>query len=82
MSTFSNTDTGNKTADPYRAANLDDASVSDKVEGLSKFVSDSKFGMMTTRDTVGKLVSRCMAVAAKVSFMALLLSRRTREKLR
>jgi len=64
MSSFSNTDTGNKTADPYKSANKDDASTSDKIETLTKFVSTSKFGMMTTRDTEGKLVSRCMAVAA------------------
>jgi hypothetical protein len=67
MSSFSNTDTGNKPADPYKAKNLDDASIKEKVEDLSEFISNCKFGMMTTRDgTTGRLVSRCMALAAKV----------------
>jgi hypothetical protein len=69
MSSFSNTDTGSKPADPYKAKNLDDASIKEKVEGLSEFISNCKFGMMTTRDeTTGRLVSRCMALAAKVCF--------------
>lgn len=63
---FSNASTGDKPADPYKAANADDASLSDKVNDLTNFVSACKFGMMTTRDAAsGKLVSRCMAVAAK-----------------
>jgi hypothetical protein len=67
MSGFSNTDTGNKPADPYKEKNLDDASIKEKVEDLSGFVSACKFGMMTTRDgSTGRLVSRCMALAAKV----------------
>jgi len=67
MSSFSNTDTGSKPADPYKAKNLDDASIKEKVEDLSEFISNCKFGMMTTRDgTTGRLVSRCMALAAKV----------------
>ncbi len=67
MSSFSNTDTGSTPADPYKAKNLDDASIKEKVEDLSEFISNCKFGMMTTRDgTTGRLVSRCMALAAKV----------------
>ncbi|KAI0379292.1 hypothetical protein F5Y04DRAFT_131883 [Hypomontagnella monticulosa] len=67
MSTFSNTDTGNKPADPYKAANKEnDISLSEKIEALDKFVTSCKFGMMTTRDaSSGRLISRCMAVAAK-----------------
>ncbi|KAI0132931.1 hypothetical protein BJ170DRAFT_592873 [Xylariales sp. AK1849] len=66
MSSFSNTDTGSKPADPYTKENKDDAPVSEKIETLENFISSSKFGMMTTRDSSsGKLVSRCMAVAAK-----------------
>ncbi|KAK6223166.1 hypothetical protein QIS74_04011 [Colletotrichum tabaci] len=63
---FSNADTGNKTADPYKAANLDnDVSVKEKVETFVKFAEKSKFGMMTTRDAKsGALVSRAMALAA------------------
>jgi len=63
---FSNTNTGDKPADPYKEKNIDDASIKDKVEDLSEFVSACKFGMMTTRDgSSGALVSRCMALAAK-----------------
>jgi len=65
MSTFSNTDTGNKPADPYKEKNLDETSLKEKVEDLSEFASACKFGMMTTRDEKGMLVSRCMALAAK-----------------
>ena len=65
---FSNTDTGSKPADPYKAKNLDEPSVKEKVEGLNNFISACKFGMMTTRiASSGLLVSRCMAVAGKVS---------------
>ncbi|KUJ16919.1 uncharacterized protein LY89DRAFT_645950 [Mollisia scopiformis] len=63
---FSNTDTGDKPADPYKATNIDEPSLKEKVEDLSEFISSSKFGMMTTRDgSSGALVSRCMALAAK-----------------
>jgi general stress protein 26 len=63
---FSNTDTGNKPADPYKAKNLDDSSLEDKVQDLVGFVEKCKFCMMTTRIAdSGLLVSRCMALAAK-----------------
>ncbi|KAH7031630.1 putative BLI-3 blue-light-inducible Bli-3 protein [Microdochium trichocladiopsis] len=66
MSSYSNTDTGSKTADPYKAANKDEQSAEQKITALTKFISSTKFGMMTTRDlATGRLVSRCMAVAAK-----------------
>ena len=65
---FSNTSVpGDKPADPYTAKNKDDEqSLSEKIEALSNFVSANKFGMMTTRASDGLLVSRCMALAAKV----------------
>ena len=64
---FSNADTGSKPADPYKEKNLDNVSIKEKVEDLSEFVTACKFGMMTTRDgSSGALVSRCMALAAKV----------------
>lgn len=68
MSGFSNTDTGSKAADPYTEVNKQtNISAQDKIEALDRFVNACKFGMMTTRDqSSGKLVSRCMAVAAKV----------------
>lgn len=65
---FSNTDTGSKPSDPYKHKNLDNnASLRDKVEDLVQFIDSSKFGMMTTRAQNGLLVSRCMALAAKVT---------------
>jgi len=68
MSSFSNADTGSKGADPYKEANKNEASLDVKIEALVKFVTSSKFGMMTTRDDgSGKLVSRCMAIAGKES---------------
>ncbi|KAI0520740.1 bli-3 [Xylaria bambusicola] len=64
---FSNTDTAGKPADPYTQANKDTSiTTQDKVDALTKFVKSCKFGMMTTRDQAsGKLVSRCMAIAAE-----------------
>jgi len=65
---FSNADTGSKPADPYKAKNIDETSIKEKVEDLSEFISSCKFGMMTTRDaSSGSLISRCMALAAKES---------------
>jgi len=63
---FSNADTGSKDPDPYKAKNLDDTTIQEKIEGLSDFVTACKFGMMTTRDgKTGALLSRCMALTAK-----------------
>ncbi|KAI1272550.1 putative BLI-3 blue-light-inducible Bli-3 protein [Xylaria sp. FL0933] len=66
-STFSNTDTGSKPADPYTQANKEEGvTPQDKIDALNNFANACKFGMMTTRDqSSGKLISRCMAVAAK-----------------
>jgi len=62
---FSNTSA--KHADPYKEANLDSqASLEQKVQDLSNFMTNCKFAMMTTRDAkTGNLVSRCMALAAQ-----------------
>lgn len=69
--TFSNTDTGSKPADPYKQHNKtdnEDISLKQKVEDLLEFVEDVKYGMLTTHQTdTGMLVSRCMAIAARVS---------------
>lgn len=66
---FSNTDTGDKPADPYTKTNADDVPLEQKVTDLSDFISACKFGMLTTRNVTGsasgQLVSRAMAVAAK-----------------
>ncbi|KAF1356430.1 bli-3 protein [Delphinella strobiligena] len=63
---FSNADTGSKTADPYVAKNKETPELKEKVEDLISFVEKNKFCMMTTRiASSGLLVSRCMALAAK-----------------
>jgi len=63
---FSNADTANKAADPYKEKNLENPSLKDKVEDLITFMDKCKFCMMTTRiESSGLLVSRCMALAAK-----------------
>lgn len=65
---FSNTSgTGDKPADPYKAKNIDEPTLKDKINDLIAFVEKSKFCMMTTRiSSNGLLVSRCMALAGKV----------------
>ena len=64
--TLHQTDTGDKTADPYTAKNIQDPSLKEKVEDLVSFVDRAKFCMMTTKTEDGLLASRCMALAAKV----------------
>jgi len=64
---YTTSDTGAKAADPYKEANADNLNLSlkEKVEELIGFATNTKFGMMTTRqDLSGLLVSRCMALAA------------------
>ena len=64
---FSNADTGSKPEDPYKEKNKEEASLKEKVEDLVNFMDKCKFAMMTTRiESTGQLVSRCMALAAKV----------------
>ncbi|KAF1985444.1 hypothetical protein K402DRAFT_334637 [Aulographum hederae CBS 113979] len=66
MSSFSNADTGSKTADPYTQKNVEEPSLKEKVEDLNAFIERCKFCMMTTKapGNEGLLVSRCMALAA------------------
>jgi hypothetical protein len=65
---FSNTNTGSKSSDPYKEKNAENPSIEEKVKDLSDFIKSEKFSMMTTRDgKSGALVSRCMALAAQVS---------------
>lgn len=69
---FSNADTGSKTADPYVEKNLQHPELKEKVDDLVAFVDGQKFCMMTTRiGSSGLLVSRCMALAAKASLSAI-----------
>ena len=65
---FSNTNVpGDKPADPYKATNLTDPDLKEKIQDLVSFIESCKFGMMTTRiESSGLLTSRCMALAAKV----------------
>lgn len=65
MSSFSNTDTGSKPADPYTAKNLQDPDLKTKVTDLVNFADKQKFCMMTTVAPNGLLASRCMALAGK-----------------
>ena len=70
---YSNADTGNKPADSYTQKNLDSASLEEKVNDLVTFAEKQKFCMMTTRIAdSGLLVSRCMALAAKVPRLPIL----------
>ncbi|TID22231.1 U3 small nucleolar RNA-associated protein 22 [Venturia nashicola] len=65
MSSYSNADTGSKPADPYKAKNLDNASLKDKVEDLTAFIEKTKLCLMTTLvANTNKLASRAMALAA------------------
>ena len=70
---FSNTNVPeDKPADPYKATNLTDPDLKDKVQDLVTFMESCKFGMMTTRiESSGLLTSRCMALAAKVGLSCL-----------
>ncbi|KFA60514.1 hypothetical protein S40285_07880 [Stachybotrys chlorohalonatus IBT 40285] len=62
---FSNASTGDKPADPYKAANADSVDTKTKIDDLVEFIQRCKFGMMTTHEAAtSNLVSRCMALAA------------------
>jgi general stress protein 26 len=66
MSSFSNADTGNKTADPYTATNKEEPSLKEKVEDLLTFIEKTKFCLLTTQTANSDLLaSRCMALAGK-----------------
>lgn len=63
---FSNADTGSKPADPYTSKNVDSTSLKERVEDFSKFISQAKFGMLTTHNKSSDLlVARAMGLAAK-----------------
>lgn len=62
-----NTSTGTHPVDPYKSQNFEDPPLPQKVEELVDFISEVKFGMLTTKMSDGDLLtSRCMALAAKV----------------
>ncbi|KAJ5682641.1 hypothetical protein N7462_005806 [Penicillium macrosclerotiorum] len=61
-----NTSTGSHSVDPYKSQNFEDTPLPQKVEDLVDFISQIKFGMLTTRQSEGEyLTSRCMALAGK-----------------
>ncbi|CEO59317.1 Putative Blue light-inducible protein Bli-3 [Penicillium brasilianum] len=60
-----NTTTGNHPVDPYKTQNLEDPPLAQKVQELVDFITQVKFGMLTTKQSEGDyLASRCMALAA------------------
>ncbi|KAJ5091432.1 hypothetical protein NUU61_006302 [Penicillium alfredii] len=60
------TDTGNQPVDPYTTKNSEDPPLAQKIEDLVDFISEVKFGMLTTKQSSGEfLTSRCMALAGK-----------------
>ena len=62
-----NTSTGQHSVDPYKTQNFENPPMTQKIEDLVNFISEIKFGMLTTMQSNGDLlVSRCMALAAKV----------------
>lgn len=62
-----NTTTGNHPVDPYKTQNLEDPPLAQKVQELVDFITQVKFGMLTTKQSEGDyLASRCMALAATV----------------
>jgi len=62
---FSNASVGDKPADPYKKANEDTPDLKTKIEDLVEFITNAKFGMLTTHQaSTERLVSRCMALAA------------------
>ena len=65
---MSSTGPSGQSVDPYKQKNKeDDITLQEKIDDLSNFMTACKYAMMTTHDAeTGKLVSRCMAIAAKV----------------
>lgn len=67
MSATINTSKGEQPIDPYKAKSLEDPPLAQKVEDLVDFISEAKFGMLTTKIAGSEyLTSRCMALAGKV----------------
>ncbi|CAI7666440.1 hypothetical protein N7533_009754 [Penicillium manginii] len=61
-----NTETGSHSVDPYKTQNFEDPPLIQKIEELVEFITQVKFGMLTTKQSDGEfLTSRCMALAGK-----------------
>lgn len=62
------TNNGSAAVDPYTAKNVGMVPLAQKMEDLNNFMAQIQYGMMTTQQSDGELlVSRCMALAGKVS---------------
>jgi hypothetical protein len=62
------TPTGSHPVDPYKTQNAEDPPLSQKIQDLVDFITQVKYGMLTTKQSEGDyLASRCMALAATVS---------------
>jgi hypothetical protein len=73
MSATIHTSAGDKPIDPYKAKSLEDPPLDQKIEDLVDFISEAKFGMLTTKIAGSELLtSRCMALAGKVCALSLL----------
>lgn len=68
MSASINTAGGTQPLDPYTAKSLEDPPLPEKIEDMVNFISEMKYGMLTTKmSTEGDLLeSRCMALAGQV----------------
>ncbi|GLA48291.1 hypothetical protein AnigIFM63604_003436 [Aspergillus niger] len=67
MSSTIPTTSGTQPLDPYKAKSLDDdLPLAQKITDLSTFITEQKFGMLTTKSSEDDLLtSRCMALAGK-----------------
>lgn len=67
MSSTIKTSSGTQPVDPYKAKNYENPPLDQKVKDLVHFISEIKYGMLTTKASDGDhLTSRCMALAGKV----------------
>lgn len=68
MAATINTSAGTKPLDPYTAKSHEDLPLEQKIEDLSAFISEIKYGMLTTKMSTAPdlLESRCMALAGMV----------------
>lgn len=67
------TSTGQHAVDPYKTQNFEDPPLPQKIEELVDFISEVKFGMLTTKQSDGEyLASRCMALTAQVNTIPML----------
>lgn len=61
------TPTGIHPVDPYKTQNAEDPPLAQKVQDLVDFITQVKYGMLTTKQSEGDyLASRCMALATTV----------------